>query len=261
MWCTHTLWNKTENWPAIMIRPVNVYDSIKKQHLQMDLTCTCTYVHVHVHVGVAKIKTEKLTGNYQTYDFIKKNKHLQMDLTCTCTCRCGTDQDKRVGRAKIRHTDSEMTFSEIKDLQMDFTCSYTRCGTQDREFAGNFLGRKCNELGLVHTCTYIHLCMLVQYVHLCIYSMSQKNVSNLVPFRSMNRSFSFSCVSVTLGSTPKCSLGCSCSCILAQVVVVTMSGMNNLKTPSTFIWVHFCRVWLRTMDATNGNGTKLETFF
>ena len=45
------------------------------------------------------------------------------------------------------------------------------------------------------------------------YSTSQKNVSNLVPFRSMNRLFSFSFVSVTLGSTPKCSLACSCSCV------------------------------------------------
>ena len=43
--------------------------------------------------------------------------------------------------------------------------------------------------------------------------MSQKNVTNLVPVRSMNRSFSFSFVYVTLGSTPKCSLACSCSCV------------------------------------------------
>ena len=48
---------------------------------------------------------------------------------------------------------------------------------------------------------------------ICMYSMSQKKVSNLVPFRSMNRSFLFSFVSITLGSTPKCSLACSCSCV------------------------------------------------
>ena len=61
----------------------------------------------------------------------------------------------------------------------------------------------------------------MKFIYSPSYSMRQKNVSNLVPFRSMNRSFSFSFVFGTLGSTPKgkeveqCkySLACSCSCV------------------------------------------------
>ena len=47
-------------------------------------------------------------------------------------------------------------------------------------------------------CIHVHVHVRTMYM----YSMSQKNVSNLVSFRSMNLLFSFSFVYITLGSIP-----------------------------------------------------------